>query len=244
MGWRRRLFHPQLCGGFPSRSPGGTKRALSGAKPRGHGWAAGLGRREKGGTAGGGGEAEVFLGPRETCEGLPCQGRGASANTTLQIFMLGGQKKNKPQKHKKNTTTTTNPTTLLCHSAGQIQPLCEMTTLIAKADYRNAVAGLALAACAAASGSGAFCCLRQGPGTFGVMGGGWQTRVAAPLPQIAFHFQRIPLPAARASPEQRRGGDPRQLGFVSAQKLINVTGGFLPSFRLSPINMSWICLPS
>lgn len=70
--------------------------------------------------------------------------------------------------------------------------------------------------------------------------------------QIVFHFQGIPLPTARASPRQRRGGDLSagpgtaflQLGFVSAQKLINASRGFLPSFRLSPINMSWICLPS
>lgn len=32
--------------------------------------------------------------------------------------------------------------------------------------------------------------------------------------------------------------------FVSAEGPVKAAGGFLPSFPLSPINMSWICLPS
>lgn len=157
MGWRRRLFHRQLCGGTRGALPSTALAAQRGlclersceaidellvlVGGRREAW------REEDGR-------QRSLAPRETCKGPSCQGRRVSTNTTLQIFMLG-------EKKKKNHHTT-KPTTLLCHSAGQIQTLCEMTTLIAKADYRNTAAGLVPAACAAASCSGVFCCLQRG----------------------------------------------------------------------------------
>ena len=82
----------------------------------------------------------------------------------------------------------TKPTTLLRPSAGQIQTLCEMTALIAKADDGNAAAGPVPAAALLPV---APVLPPATPGTSGAKGGGRQARVAAPLPKLS--------PASRGS---------------------------------------------